>query len=35
MTDARRQSPAVARNRHAILEVLQGVLPHRAAPAAV
>ncbi len=30
MTDARRQSPAAARNRQAILEVLQGVLPRRA-----
>ena len=30
MTDARRQSPAAARNRQALLEVLQGVLPRRA-----
>ena len=30
MTDARRQSPAAARNRQAILEILQGLLPPRA-----
>ncbi|BDG70588.1 DUF938 domain-containing protein [Roseomonas fluvialis] len=29
MTDARREAPAVARNRDAILEVLRGILPAR------
>jgi hypothetical protein len=29
MTDARREAPAVARNRDAILEVLRGILPPR------